>query len=45
MQTPKEHMTLRLDQDVVTWFKGTGEGYQTRINAVLRSYVEAQKPS
>lgn len=42
---PKEQITLRLDQDVVEWFKGTGKGYQTRMNAVLKSYVEAQKRS
>jgi uncharacterized protein (DUF4415 family) len=39
---PKRQITIRLDQDVLDWFKGQGEGYQTRINAVLRSYVEAQ---
>ncbi len=42
---PKEQITLRLDQDVVGWFKGTGKGYQTRMNAVLKSYVEARKRS
>jgi len=41
----KEQLTLRLDEDVVRWFKGTGKGYQTRINTVLRRYVEAQKSS
>ncbi len=30
---------LYLDQDIVTWFKLGGKGYQTRINAVLKSYV------
>jgi len=40
---PKQQLTLRLDQDVIDWFKGTGKGYQTRMNAVLRSYVSAQK--
>ena len=39
----KKPVTLRLDRDVLEWFKSTGKGYQTRINAVLRSYVEAQK--
>lgn len=34
----KRPVTLRLDADVVDWFKGLGRGYQTRINAVLRSY-------
>jgi uncharacterized protein (DUF4415 family) len=40
---PKRQITIRLDQDVLDWFKSGGEGYQTRINAVLRSYVDAQK--
>lgn len=39
---PKKPVSLRLDDDVVTWFKTQGKGYQTHINAVLRSYVEAQ---
>ena len=34
---------MRLDQDLVAWFKAQGSGYQTRINAVLRQYVEAQR--
>ena len=38
---PKERVTVRLDRDVLTWFRGQGRGYQTRINAVLRSYVES----
>ena len=37
----KKPVTLRLDRDVLDWFKSTGKGYQTRINAILRSYVEA----
>ena len=40
---PKRQITIRLDQDVLDWFKSKGEGYQTRINAVLRSYVDAEK--
>lgn len=34
----KKPITLRLDADVLDWFKSLGKGYQTRINAVLRSY-------
>lgn len=34
---------IRLDRRVVKWFKAKGPGYQTRINAVLRAYVEAHK--
>ena len=40
----KAPVTLRLDRDIIAWFKHLGPGYQTRINAVLRSFVEAQKP-
>ncbi len=40
---PKQQLTVRFDQDVVEWFKAQGAGYQTRMNAVLRSFVEAQK--
>ena len=39
----KKPVTLRLDADVLAWFQSKGRGYQTRINAVLRSYVEAHK--
>jgi uncharacterized protein (DUF4415 family) len=35
---PKEQVTLRLDRDLLRWFRAQGRGYQTRINAVLRSY-------
>lgn len=41
----KEPVTIRLDTDVVQWFKAQGRGYQTRINAVLRAYVETKKAS
>jgi uncharacterized protein (DUF4415 family) len=37
----KAIVTLRLDQDVLKWFKRQGKGYQTRINALLRAYMEA----
>ncbi len=40
---PKKQLTLRLDQDVVAWFREQGPGYQTRMNQVLRGYVEAQR--
>jgi uncharacterized protein (DUF4415 family) len=40
---PKRHQGMRLDQDVIDWFKAQGPGWQTRMNAVLRSYVEAHK--
>jgi uncharacterized protein (DUF4415 family) len=38
----KEQITLRLDKDVVAWFKAGGAGYQTRINDALREYVLAK---
>ena len=43
MPRPKQAVSLRLDPDVVEWFKEQGEGYQTRINAVLRMYKEAHQ--
>lgn len=39
----KSTITIRLDPEVLKWFKGKGKGYQTRINAVLKMYIEAQK--
>jgi uncharacterized protein (DUF4415 family) len=39
----KKPVTLRLDADVLDWFRSLGKGYQTRINAVLRSFYEAHK--
>ncbi len=41
----KTSVHLRLDSDVVDWFKANGKGHLTRMNAVLRAYVEAQKHS
>lgn len=43
MPRPKKAVSLRLDPDVVEWFKEQGEGYQTRINAVLRLFKEAHQ--
>ena len=40
---PKEAISIKLDGDVLSFFRREGRGYQTRINAVLRRYVEAQK--
>ncbi len=39
----KEQITLRLDSDVLEWFRHQGKGYQTRINALLREYMKAQE--
>ena len=40
---PKAMVNMRLDRDVLDWFRGGGRGYQTRINAVLRSYMQSGK--
>ena len=40
---PKRLISLRLDADVVDFFRKQGKGYQTRMNAVLRAYKEAQE--
>ena len=37
---PKASVSLRIDVDVLEWFKARGSGYQTRINAVLRAFKE-----
>ena len=39
----KQQLTLRIDSDVVTWFKAQGRGYQTQINELLRAYVNENK--
>lgn len=40
----KEQVTLRLDCDVLAWFRSRGKGYQTQINQLLRAYMEASRP-
>ena len=42
-QEGKERLTMRLDRDIVEFFRKQGRGYQTRMNAVLRSYVNSQR--
>lgn len=37
----KKSLTLRLDSDVLEWFREKGKGYQTHINAILRTYMKA----
>ncbi len=39
----KQPISIRLDDDILEWFKAQGRGYQSRINAVLRSYMEAAR--
>jgi len=42
---PKQRLTLRLDADLVDWFKAQGPSWQARMNAVLRAYVERARKS
>lgn len=37
----KSQITLRIDADVLEWFKSQGKGYQTHINSLLKAYMEA----
>jgi len=39
----KALLSLRIDSDVVEWFKAQGSGYQSRMNALLRAYMEANR--
>jgi uncharacterized protein (DUF4415 family) len=41
MPRAKRAVSIRLDQDVLAWFRKQGRGYQTRMNAVLRTYMQA----
>jgi uncharacterized protein (DUF4415 family) len=41
--TKKALLSLRIDSDVVAWFKSQGAGYQSRMNALLRAYMEAHR--
>ena len=41
--TRKSQLTLRIDQDVIEFFKSQGRGYQTKINQLLRAYMEAHE--
>ena len=43
--TRKQAISLRVDEDVLSWFKKTGPRYQSRMNAVLRSYMNARHGS
>ena len=40
---PKKQLTVRFDADVIEWFRAQGKGYQTRMNAVLRKYVDVMQ--
>jgi uncharacterized protein (DUF4415 family) len=41
--TPKRAVSIRLDEDVLDWFRRSGPRYQTRMNAVLRLYVQRMR--
>lgn len=43
MPVKKETVTMRLDKEVLEWFRSQGKGYQTRINALLRTYMKAHQ--
>jgi len=39
----KQQITIRLDDDVLEWFRAQGKGYQTRINSLLRAHMDAHQ--
>jgi len=41
--SPKTRVTLRMDRDVVEWFKAQGYNYQAYINALLRAYMDTHR--
>jgi len=40
----KSLVSLRIDKDVLQWFKTQGKGHLSRMNAVLRAYMESHRP-
>jgi uncharacterized protein (DUF4415 family) len=42
MPKPKQMVSIRLDEDVLAWFKKQGKGYQTKINEILKMYMRAK---
>ena len=40
---PKDHINIRIDHDVLQWFKSNGKGYQTLMNNVLRAFVQTRQ--
>ena len=43
MPKKKEQISIKIDRDVLEYFRKDGPGYQTRMNAVLRSFVKAHR--
>jgi uncharacterized protein (DUF4415 family) len=41
---PKDHINIRIDHDILEWFKASGRGYQTLMNNVLRAFVKSRQP-
>jgi uncharacterized protein (DUF4415 family) len=39
----KKQLTLRMDSDVIDWFKKQGRGYQTKLNSLLRAYMDEHR--
>ena len=42
LPVPKDHINIRIDRDVLAWFKTNGRGYQTLMNNVLRAFVQTR---
>lgn len=42
-KTSKVQLTVRVDRDVLDWYRSLGRGYQTQINALLRAYMAASQ--
>ncbi len=40
---PKDHINIRIDHDVLEWFKNNGRGYQTLMNNVLRAFMQTRR--
>ncbi len=43
IKSSKVQLTVRLDRDVLDWYRSRGRGYQTQINALLRAFMEASR--
>jgi uncharacterized protein (DUF4415 family) len=43
LPAPKDHINIRIDHDVLQWFKSHGKGYQTLMNNVLRAFVKSRR--
>jgi len=45
VSAPKDHINIRIDHDVLEWFRASGKGYQTLMNNVLRALVQSHQDS